>query len=209
MTIAIGVVAHRSRIEAARKLVRDVDADHYSVDEGNLGCRANHMQVWRWHAAHPADWHVVLEDDAKPVPEFRAQLDAALDVVPTAVASLYLGGGYTDDRMVRMAIERADRVGAHWLLTHGRVLSAVAIAVRGDMVPMLLKGLNCRSAHAIDKSLGLWARGNGQQVAYAVPSLVDHADEQSLATPFRRRGPRRALSVGTHERWSNKTIFMV
>lgn len=212
MSIAVTIVADSRRGDMGVALARQVGAEVIHLDDGTLGCRGNHNQAWNWHANHPADWHVVLEDDAVPVPDFRSQLVDALAAAPTATASvvsLYLGSGYIDDWKVKHSIEKAQRVGADWLLTQGRVLSAVALAIPGNVIPQLQKGLASRKSHAIDSALSLWARGNAHHVAYAVPSLVDHADERSLATPLRRRGPRRALSVGVHECWSNKTMFMV
>lgn len=210
MTVRIAVVSHVARQEAARDLAAAVGADHISVDDGTLGCRANHLAAWGWHVAHPADWHVVLEDDAVPVEGFRDQLDAALAVAPANIVSLYLGGGYADDAWTSAAVDRAVRTGAHWLVTHGRVLSAVALAVRTPLVELMaLELTHMYKSQAVDRALGLWARSNAHEVAYAVPSLVDHADGPSLVLPHRRRAPRRAFRVGEHEQWSNKTILMV
>jgi GR25 family glycosyltransferase involved in LPS biosynthesis len=208
-TVAIGVVADARRDGMGVGLATEVDADYVGLDDGTLGCRGNHMAAWNWHAALEADWHVVLEDDALPIPQFRSQLTAALEVAPEPIVSLYLGGGYADDIRVRTAVSKADRTGAHWLLTSGTVLSAVALAVRDDLVGPMITGLGYRQRHAIDRAMSLWARGSGRRVAYAVPSLVDHADVTSLVAPHRRRSPRRALRVGPHEQWSNRTMLMV
>ena len=210
MTTRIGIVAHIAREAAARELVRKVDADHCSVDCGELGCRTNHLAVWADHVAHPADWHVVLEDDAVPVDNFRVQLDAALAAAPARIVSLYLGGGYIDDPYTKAVVDRATGVGAHWVITHGRVLNAVAIAVRGDLVEsMTLELRHMYKTQAIDRAMGLWARASAHEVAYTVPSLVDHADGDSLVLPHRRRAVRKAFRTGEHEQWSNKTMLMV
>lgn len=209
MTVAIAVVADVRRGGMGRDLAEQVKADHISGDDGTLGCRGNHVKAWTWHAKNPADWHLVLEDDAQPVPDFRAQLDAALDAAPANIVSLYLGGGYIDDILVKNSIEKAERTGADWITTQGRVLSAVAVAMRHDMVAPMLTGLDTRRGHAIDRAMSLWTRGFAQRVAYPVPSLVDHADQPSLVRPHRRCAPRRAMRVGGHEHWGSKTIFMV
>ena len=199
----IGIVAHRLREEAARQLERDVAADHVGFDDTGMGCRGNHTAVWRWHAEHPAAWAVTLEDDARPVGEFRTQLTAALAVAPAPVVSLYLGTGYIDDRRTGATVQWAEKTDACWLLT-GTVRSAVGLAISGDYVNELVAGLG-HGSQAIDRAIGQWVRRRGLKVAYTMPSLVDHADIPSLVSRF-RRAPRRAWRVGKRERWTDHAM---
>lgn len=206
--IHVGVVGHYSRHQAVDELSAQVDADFTCMDDGSLGCRANHVNAWNWHAGTPAEWSVVLEDDALPVPDFRNQLTSALSVAPAPVVSLYLGYGYIYDRDVKHHLDQAKLMKANWVVT-GRVLHAVALAVRGDLVESLVASLPRRQSQAIDRSVSLWARAAGHEVAYTIPSLVDHRDETSLVTPHRRRSPRRAWEVGGRNRWNPTLIRMV
>jgi len=206
--ISIGVVADARRGEMGTRLARQVEADYLSVDSGSLGCTGNHSAVWKWHADHPADWNVVLEEDALPVDRFRDQLTAALAVAPASIVSLYLGRGYIEDRRMEALLHSADTTGSHWVVAHGRILHAVALAVRGDLLPSMTTRFPLRRTQQIDRVLSQWARSHGHRVAYSVPSLVDHADEPSLVTRYRRL-PRKAWRIGSRDDWSDRMIRMV
>lgn len=207
MTIHVAVVADVRR-GAGVELADRVNADYVSVDRGDLGCLGNHRAAWQWHLEHPADWAVTLEDDAEPVDGFRDQLGAALAVAPVTapIISLYLGGGYLDDPRIRTRVVQAQHNGICWLLTHGTVLHAVALAIRGDLVSSALSQLT-RSKQPPDRSLSRWARGSAHDVAYSCPSIVEHRDMPSLVQRF-ERAPRRAWVVGERMVWSDKSVFM-
>lgn len=182
-----------------------VNADFVSVDDGSLGCTRNHARVW--HALDLSQpWAVVLEDDAVPVEDFRDQLCRALEVVPAPVASLYLGSGYIGDKLTEALLHRADITDSHWIVAHGQVHHAVALAVRSDIVPSMVEFFGART-QPVDRLLSTWARVNAHRVAYSVPSLVDHADVSSLVTKYRRK-PRKALRVGGRDTWCSKVIPM-
>ena len=210
MSVHLGVVSDCRRAEMGSALFDSTVADILMVDNGTRGCSGNHAAMWRELAKSPAEWNVVLEDDAVPVDDFRDQLDAALAVAPAPIVSLYLGYGYIDDPYTKGFLDRARAQGAHWLVTHGRVLHAVALAVRGDLVESLARGALpiADRGRPIDRAVSNWARSAGVEVAYSLPSLVDHADEASLVTRY-RRGARRAWRVGTRDAWSSKMMLMV
>lgn len=186
------------------KLAHDVSADHVSIDNGDLGCTGNHLEVWRWHREHPADFAVTLEDDAVPVPNFREQLCAALAVTPAEIVSLYLGSGYISDHRTKSLIRTAQLAQTCWMMTSGMVYHAVALAIESTLVESLTTHLR-QTSQPIDGAIGRWARGRGHAVAYTVPSLVDHADEKSLVTPYRRT-PRHAWLVGPRDRWTDSSM---
>lgn len=201
--INIAIVEHIDRHEMAYDLCCKVRADIMFIDHGQFGCEANHKRAWDWHAEHTHDgWAVVLEDDALPVDGFREQLSAALAVAPAPIVSLYLG---TDDRAfwqngIRYAIEHASP-GTSWLIA-GALLHAVGVAIRSDLLPLhISEGL------AVDTAIGNWAKRNSHLIAYTLPSLVDHADEQPIVTQrhgstAQRLTPRRAHRFGTRQRWT-------
>jgi hypothetical protein len=205
--ISIGVVADPRRGDMGKQLAERVQAEFLSVDTDLRGCTWNHSQVWRAHAADPAEWNVVLEDDAIPVAGFVGQLADALPFAPAPIVSLYLGRGYIEDRYIEPMLVRADLLGANWIVTQGRILHAVALAVRGDVLPSLVENLPCGD-HPIDRSLSLWARRQGHAVAYSNPSLVEHDDGKSLVTRY-RRAERRAWRTGVRNDWCDKMMHMV
>src|SRR6266568_3195656 len=67
--ISTAVVAHETRILAAAELAHALDAV-ITLDDGSLGAEANHLQAWQATGTAHADWALVLEDDALPVPGF-------------------------------------------------------------------------------------------------------------------------------------------
>lgn len=208
----IAVISDPRRGDMGERLVNRVAADYHSIDIAQQGCTWNHRQAWRTLAGLNSrdgdndQWCLVLEDDAEPVLGFREQLTLALAAAPAPIVSLYLGQGYIEDRSIAGSLNRADTFGAHWVVTQGRILHAVALAVRGDLLPSLVDNLPSGNA-AIDRSLSMWARRNSHQVAYSWPSLVEHADGTSLVTRY-RRAERRAWRTGTRDDWSDKMMLM-
>jgi hypothetical protein len=206
LTISIGIISDTRRKDMGERLADRVDADFLSVDDGSLGCTQNHARAWRQHAMNPADWNLNLEDDAVPVEQFRDQLAKALSVAPTPIVSLYLGGGYISDDLTRALLDDASTVGAHWAVTHGAIFHAVALAVRQDILAPMIEYLGTQT-DAVDSMLSTWALSNSYEIGYSIPSLVDHADEKSLVTKY-RRSPRRAFLTGRRDEWSSKLIPM-
>jgi GR25 family glycosyltransferase involved in LPS biosynthesis len=205
--VHVGIVGHVQREEMATKLYDEVGADFLSIDPGGLGCLANHLNVWRWHADSSCDFAVTLEDDAVPIGDFRHQLAAALAVAPTPLVSLYLGRGYIGDSRLSAWVRRAEAVDAHWLLGEWRVLHAVGLAVRWELVTSLTMALARRNRTPVDGAISQWARRDRHEVAYTMPSLVDHRDESSLVMRH-RRAPRTAWRVGGHDQWTSASIPM-
>lgn len=206
MAISIGVVSDVRREGMGTRLADLVDADFLAVDDGSLGCARNHVTAWREHAENPAEWNLNLEDDAVPADAFRDQLQAALNVAPTPIVSLYLGGGYIGDNLVRALLKDAEKLGANWAVTEGAVRHAVALAVRGEILSPMIEGLEGKTG-PVDSMIGSWAKRNSHRVAYSLPSLVDHADEKSLVTKY-SRSPRRAFRTGGREEWCSNLILM-
>lgn len=206
MRISVGVVSDVRRQEMGTRLADLVDADFLVADDGSLGCTGNHIAAWRQHAKNPAEWNLNLEDDAVPVDEFRDQLQKALNVAPAPIVSLYLGGGYIGDNLVRALLKDARKLGSNWAVAEGAVRHAVALAVRGEILSPMIEHLE-RQTGAVDSTIGSWAKRNSHRVAYSLPSLVDHADEKSLVTKH-RRSPRRAFETGGREEWCSKLILM-
>ena len=206
MTISIGIISDTRRKAMGANLADLVDADFLSVDDGSLGCTQNHAQAWKQHSAKPADWNLNLEDDAVPVEQFRDQLDKALEAAPTPIVSLYLGGGYIGDNLTKALLDDARASGAHWAVTQGTILHAVALAVRQEILAPMIEYLGTRT-RAVDSTLSTWALSNSYQIGYSIPSLVDHADEKSLVTKYRRT-PRRAIMTGLRDEWCSKLILM-
>lgn len=209
-TFRVAVVAHTARRAAAVRLVDETRALGASFDDGTHGCEGNHRRVWEWHTAcgDCHDWAVVLEDDAEPVDGFRDQLAAALAVAPAPIVSLYLGTSYPPRWQHRIGRAMYGmNVATHWLLADS-LLHAVGVAIRTD----LLHQLDIPTGYAVDYGISLWARKHGHQIAYTVPSLVDHADTPPVTNiRYDRLGrdkPRKAWRIGTRDTWTNRAATL-
>ncbi|MGV7669140.1 glycosyltransferase family 25 protein [Mycobacterium kansasii] len=212
-SFAIGIVAHHSRLDQAKQLHDEVQADVLMVDDTNrrLGCEANHRRVWAELATIDTDWSVVLEDDAVPVPNFRNQLTQALSVAPTPFVSLYLGQGFP--RQWQHAIRRTltnTTPNTCWI-TCGWMLHAVGIAIRSTHIPAMLDYLSTHTYKPVDQAIGHHVRTIGHHTAYTLPSLVDHADGPSVhqhQDGIPRTLPRKAWRTGTRDVWTSRAIEM-
>ena len=206
-TISLGVVAHITRLDHAEALAAQVNANLISVDDGLMGCDANHRRVWEKLAQTGADWAVVLEDDAVPVPDFAAQLHDGLTLAPTPVVSLYLGRmrpPWAQDA-ARVATAEADEAGADWILSE-HMLHAVGYAIRTDHLTSLLRYPATNTP--VDQHITHWAP---TPIAYAWPSLIDHADMPTVVAhpDGQPRTPGRvAWKTQAHHHWSDRSVTM-
>lgn len=211
--ISIGVVAHASRAGAAKDVARRVRADFINFDShGLLGCEGNHAAVQRHLLALGSVWSVVVEDDAVPVDGFRDQLAAALAVAPDwcPVIGLYLGRlrppQYQD--RIAAALDDADALGACWV-TAPALLHGVGYAIRTDVLPVVV---NYDSGLPADQHISRAIRKFGHQVAYTVPSLVDHADVPPVIVSRPdgdSRAPGRvAWRTGVRDMWTSDSVAL-
>lgn len=208
--ISCAVVAHTARLTQATELARSLGAV-ITVDDGTLGAERNHIRAWERTAEVDAEWALTLEDDAIPVPGFLEQTERALTAAPEAVVSFYLGMAKPRRWQERIpsAIARADIEDAHWL-TAPHAIHAVAIAIHAELRRDWLDFAH-DSKLPIDERVSAWCVARGHRVAYAHPSLVEHADGPTLiqhrdGKP--RNEPRVAWRTGTRDTWNSKTVAM-
>ena len=197
----------------ATNLFHEIRADRIFFDDGTLGCEGNHRTAWAWLAsvADDDDQLVVLEDDALPCNDFRAQLDAALAKAPVDVVSLYLGKARPIQwqNFVKQAVWQANHDDACWIVSNA-TLHAVGIAIRGpDLVESMLNRTS-QYARPIDERITMWCRQFGHDVGYCWPSLVDHDDDLPTTVVHRDGKPRErgrvAWKVGTRDRWTRRAV---
>ena len=212
MQASIGVVAHTARAEQAHLLMESVGAAYMSVDNGALGCERNHHKTWKWLAEHnDRDWVVVLEDDAIPVEGFAGQLDTALENAPTPIVSLYLGRKRPPhwQNAIEKATTKATETGACWI-TAPQLLHAVGVAVRTELITDMLDA-TAKSVRPWDYRIGEYARHIDEQVSYTWPSLLEHADGETVTKHEDRQNRipgRKAWWTGTREVWTPEQVTM-
>lgn len=208
--ISWAVVGHHARIEAATELAKTLGGV-VSMDDGSKGAGANHISAWQLTDTLDTTWAAVLEDDAQPVPGFLAQAEQALAVAPEPVVSFYLGRTRPVRWQERIAplISEADRTGAHWIVA-AHAVHAVALAVHTDLREDWLD-FATHNKLPPDERMTAWCFARGHDVAYAWPSLVDHADGPTLVRHKNTggtTGPRKAWSAGTRDQWTSKAVTM-
>lgn len=209
--ISWAVMGHPRRQRQAHALAWALGAT-LCLDEDGDGENATGdlaWETWRNPMAPAAEWHVVVQDDALPVPDIARQAPAALAAAPGPVVSFYLGTNYPPHTVkpCRNAIDRANTTGSAWI-TAPALFWGVAVAIRTELVADMLRSV-ARSKLPYDQRISHWAGRAGHGIAYTWPSLVDHADGPSLikrAIP--RQAPRRAYRVGRPPSWETEPTRM-
>lgn len=187
---SIGVVAHVDRVQMAHELAEQVRPKLVNPDNGELGCAGNHAHVLARLVSEPG-WTVILEDDAVPLNDFHADLEAVLDIASTEldpaikVIGLYLGTGYPANWQQRMVDAIATDA---CFLVGPRLLHAVGYAVAPEVKADLSRWMNKSRrgpGMAPDEGISVWANAHQFKVAHTNPSLVDHQDTRTV---IRTRG---------------------
>jgi hypothetical protein len=217
--VLIGIVAHHTRADVARKLVETVDADVCRVDEngpGNVqdgveGCSVNHINVLTALGAQVRgdEWCVLLEDDALPVPQFRSHATQALEYAPSPLVGFYLGQGIPSgdgQGAIRQAIDCAQA----WIRADC-FLTSVGYAIRSDLIDDLVSDVAVRNSE-FPMRVNRWSHQRGIMTAYTNPSLVDHADTDSVicynASAELGTVPRVAWRYGTRTDWDTPVVAL-
>jgi hypothetical protein len=207
--VAIGVVAHTSRMAQAKNLARSIKAEFISIDDGMLGAEGNHEAVQHHLAGLPTTWSVCIEDDGVPVPDFNQQLHNALIMSPSPIVSCYLGRKRPPhwQKRIGAAILEAEGLNTSWIVgTH--LLHAVGYAIKTELLPSLLEH---ESTLPVDEHISDWARRYGHLISYTVPSLVDHADQPTIVEHpdgQKRRPGRKAWKTGTRDHWTTEAVML-
>jgi GR25 family glycosyltransferase involved in LPS biosynthesis len=206
MTFNIGIVGHVTRSEHAEKLAKRVNG-FVALDSGTLGCDGNHLNVLERLDSAPADFSVVLEDDAVPTRAFLRHLKAALPLAPSGLVSLYIGKQRPPQYQaaIKAAVKRADDQDASWIIG-SRLFHAVGYAIRTSLLDSLL---SFDSRLPIDEHISAWAQLHGHVVSYTWPSLVDHADMPTIVAhrDGQPRTPGRvAWRTGGRETWTTTSV---
>jgi len=201
--ISAVVMAHKDRIHHARALAADVGARivwDRGLGENDTGDRA-------WQATSlDADWAVVLQDDAVPVPYLLQTLQAGLRGAPRTCVGLYVGTSYPQPSgRVSAGVEEARRRGASWL-EHPSLLWGVGVAIPVEHVGPMLEFVE-HSTLPYDRRIGSYFKHIKRPVRYTFPSLVDHRDEPTLLSPADgpRVLPRVAHEFGVPE-WNERVV---
>lgn len=193
--LTVHVVAHESRMWRAEALRVAVSADHVWMDHGYHGEWKNHLRAWKSARDSGKKWAVILQDDAVPVENFRKHVMDAVNHKPDEMISLYVGTHRPRKQQVLDAVELAESQNASWLVANTLMWGVGVVLPTSRIQEMLDKTAKIRLPY--DQRLGAWAETTGRSVYYTWPSLVDHADEETVAhVGKKQQGKRIAHRVG-------------
>lgn len=216
--VTAGIVAHIDRRQRTNRLHAELSeqfptALFEDTPAQGLGCDYNHLRAWDETASMATSpWCAVFEDDAEPVPDLAYHLGQALFYSPAPIVSLYLGRGRPVHWQRR--IGNAMRFDRPFIVTT-HLLHCVAVCIRTELVHELIEDAKVAINHGvhkpIDEALTEAIQNRNLPVAYTAPSLVQHADEPSLAE--HRWGkhtsePRVAWAVGVRDSWIGQFSVM-
>lgn len=187
--IHVAVIAHHTRTEQAERLAGELDA-YLFVDLLTLGSTWNHLRALNW-AANKTGHLIVLEDDAQPCDGFLEHAAQFITEYPDRLISFYLG---TDrrphQRLIPGWLEEAEAAGRGWC-EYPKLLHAVAYAIPCNAITLSYQATRLAADEMLTRA---WGRKN--PVLYTIPSLVNHADTDSVENPSRNI-PRKAWSYRT------------
>lgn len=184
------VVAHVSRIEAARGLSEALNA-HIIIDHDGKGANANHRKALEW-ASEQGCRVVVLEDDAELMPGFAEKVESWLARFPEHLCSFYLGTGRPPQYQLPIATKliEADKSRADYI-TLPRLIHGVCYSLPESKVQQVLNSWDARKA--ADYAIGDAYAGT---VVYPCYSLVEHADSEPV-----ERHPDRTKRTERRKAW--------
>lgn len=185
MNLGIGIMAHPSREEQVVTLMQMVQPNSLWVDFDEHGEIWTGDKTWGELARLETEWSIVLQDDAIPVPDFHRWAGLYLENAPQTAVSFYVGTCRPRFTHVLDAVERAERGHTSWLEAD-TLLWGVGVAMPTAHIERFLEWGKTAPAHPYDTRIGEFYRREMQQpVRYTWPSLVDHADGESLVQPKR------------------------
>lgn len=219
MRLSASIMAHPDRSDLVRELLDRLDPAGDQLIPVNWDLegppKGNGDRVWRvarggWQLADPAaDWHVLIQDDAWPSPDFLAGLESALEHVPDdATVSAYLGkGGAAGLRWTRLAAE-AERRGASFAVSSS-LMWGVAICLPVRLIPEMIETADRMAGVPDDMRVAGWTKKRRAPVWYPWPSLVDHRPVPSITKHHAadRRAIRHHSGSALEVNWDGPVVY--
>ena len=184
-SLTIAVCGTRQRREQAEWLHTQISEYHTSmlvldsVGEPTL----NHAEAWRAAAngARHDDWVGVVEDDVICTPLMLRNLRGYLNQSPADVVSAYLGTGVPSSKQPAILAALREH-SSGWLLSRLGVFSHVAIFAKARLAEQFAEQMTAQPNIACDTILDVHCLRHRIDVAFPVPSWVDHADGPTTVT---------------------------
>ncbi len=161
-----------------------------------------------------ATHHLVIQDDAIVVPNFRRHAAEAIAALPhndKALVSFYLGKGapHVAQPSIRAAIPLLDEHELTWV--GGAPTTGVALALPTADIPALRRFANSpKVKDPYDERIWRWYSLRQRPIMATWPSLVDHVDGETVAHAVDQlQGHRKAHRFAEPILpWSKKAVFL-
>lgn len=211
--IPIKIIGHPDRAPMAEQLAETVGGiiswDRRGKIDHQVGCSLNHLDALKSLVGVQSNWVTCLEDDAVPLPDFRRHLVEALEFAPTPIVGLYLGTGNPSgeaQRQIRQAVVTAEAHGSSWLIADC-LIGSVGYAMEAHLLEDMIEFIEDRDEE-LPLRISRWAQDRKIPICYTQPSLVDHADVDSIGRPWRgtKYTGRKAWNFGKPSVWYTKSI---
>lgn len=193
MTTVSGVImAHPDRGSWAEALSEKTGLD-IVWDEGGPATSdpkrrwAVGRECWERGVQSGAQWHLVLQDDARVCRDLIPGLELALEPFDgKGVVSAYCGSGRPEQHKVRQAVAVAEAEKSQWATTMSLNWGVAIILPTNTIEAMLEWGSDSsRAKDNYDYRIGCYYRDVVKwRSFYTHPSLVDHRDQGSLVGHF-------------------------
>ena len=186
-SLSTSILAHPDRVHRLPHLLRSLKPLRPSVvvdattGEGNLSAA---LEAWAQHAAH--GYHLVVQDDALPVPGFAQSAEAALRVADGAAVAFWMRPWHPDAHQHARCPPGSlisVRVDEHWPPT-------VALALPCEHItPLLDHAWRCHPTDVYDDDvIGCYLAMHHVPLLACSPSIVGHdSSERSILNHHQRR----------------------
>lgn len=195
--LSASIMAHPDRADLVSDLQDRLGRDIPIAWDTEGPASGNSDRVWRtaragWRLADPdADWHVLIQDDAVPCPDFLEGLERALEFVPPdATVCPYLGQGGAAPRKWLTLGTLADQRRASFVVSQS-LMWGVAICLPVALIPDMIARADTMHRVPDDMRVAGWTKRRAGEVWYTWPSLVDHRPVPSITK--HRAADRRAV----------------
>lgn len=136
-----------------------------------------------------ADWHIVIQDDARITENFYNNVHKALSILKRKTCvSFYFGKTSPFPQQSEKAYKKAREIGASWIQTQ-TLFWGVCIALPCEHIPNLVTfcaGLD----RPYDNRIGKYFYENKMPVLNLMPSIADHFPLESLIPKHGEKGQR-------------------
>lgn len=203
--IDFGIVCDPRRAETARRLQQRLlqqGIDPRLTWDERRDEWDTHARAWAAPIPPGCTHRLILQEDAVPCMDLERGLKRAIAATSdTTIISLYFGfhaayrGPSPRHKRAKEAAANARRLEASWIAVPG-TWWGVAIMLPVEHIAPMLDFCEGRP-EVYDTRMGRWIEAAGKgPVMYPWPSLVDHADEPSLAWPNQVAGRRAHQFLG-------------